>query len=62
MSNTITELVQEVYFDLVDLLNQNSYKDLGYDNKKDFFMTQLFKLEQIEYKVARLEGIENEQV
>ena len=45
--NTLT-LVQEVYFDLCDRLYGNSYKDLSYDNEKEFLQVQKDKLEAIE--------------
>lgn len=47
MSNART-LLQEVYFDICDVVYGNTYKDLGYDNKKDFLLAQRDKLEQIE--------------
>lgn len=46
-TNTLT-LVQEVYFDLCDLLNGNSYSELGYENRKDFLLAQIDKLQAIE--------------
>ena len=45
--NTLT-LVQEVYFDICDRLYGNSYKDLSYDNEKEFLQVQKDKLEAIE--------------
>jgi hypothetical protein len=50
MSNTLT-LVQEVYFDLCDVLNGNSYTKLGYENRKDFLLAQIDKLQAIEIAV-----------
>lgn len=52
MYNTIT-LVQEVYFDLCDVINGNSYKELGYDNKQDFLLSQRDKLAQIEQLLTK---------
>ena len=46
-TNTLT-LVQEVYFDLCDVINGNSYVSLGYDNKIDFLLAQRDKLAAIE--------------
>jgi hypothetical protein len=40
--------VQEVYFDICDRLYGNSYKDLSYDNEKEFLQVQKDKLEAIE--------------
>jgi len=45
--NTLT-LLQEVYFDICDRLYGNSYKDLSYDNEKEFLQVQKDKLEAIE--------------
>jgi hypothetical protein len=46
-TNTLT-LVQEVYFDICDLLQGNSYKSIGYEDKKDFLLCQQDKLLRIE--------------
>jgi hypothetical protein len=40
-------LAQEVYFDLVDSMNGNTYTELGYDNKKDFLYEQATKMQEI---------------
>lgn len=56
MKNSTLTLVQEVYFDICDAIYGNSYKELGYDNKKDFLLAQRDKLEQIE------KDLTNEQV
>jgi len=42
------EAIQMVYFDICDLLYGNTYKDLGYDNKKDFLETARDKLAEAE--------------
>jgi len=47
MTDTRT-LIQEVYFDLCDVIEGHSYKNLGYDDKKDFLLAQRDKLAQIE--------------
>ncbi len=44
---TITAL-QEVYFDICDLLQGNSYQSIGYENRKDFLLCQQDKLLRIE--------------
>jgi hypothetical protein len=46
-TNTLT-LVQEVYFDICDLLDGNSYKSIGYENRKDFLLCQREKLLRVE--------------
>ena len=42
------ELIQQVYFDLCDVINGNTYKSLGYDNKIDFLLAQRDKMAEIE--------------
>jgi hypothetical protein len=48
MSINTQTLIQEVYFDLCDVINGSSYKTLGYDNKIDFLLAQRDKLSAIE--------------
>jgi hypothetical protein len=48
MTTNLKTLVQEVYFDLCDVINGNSYTDLGYDNKLDFMLSQRDKMSRIE--------------
>jgi hypothetical protein len=48
MSTNTRTLIQEVYFDLCDVIGGNSYKELGYENKLDFLLVQRDKLAQIE--------------
>jgi hypothetical protein len=48
MSTNTQTLIQEVYFDLCDVINGNSYTSLGYDNKIDFLLAQRDKLAAIE--------------
>ena len=47
MSNART-LLQEVYFDLCDVIYGNTYQELGYDNRRDFLLAQRDKLAQLE--------------
>ena len=54
--NTIT-LVQEIYFDICDRLYGNSYKDLSYDNEKEFLQVQKDKLEAIERALTIEENV-----
>ena len=46
-SKTIT-LIQEMLFDVIDLLNGETFKQLGYESKNDFLKEMKSKLEQIE--------------
>ena len=54
--NTLT-LLQEVYFDICDRLYGNSYKDLSYDNEKEFLQVQKDKLEAIERALTIEENV-----
>jgi len=45
------ELVQQVYFDLCDIINGNTYKSLGYDTKLDFLIEQRDRLAEIENRL-----------
>ena len=48
MSTNTQTFIQEVYFDLCDVIAGNSYVSLGYDNKIDFLLAQRDKLAAIE--------------
>jgi len=48
MSTNTQTLIQEVYFDLCDVIAGNSYSDLGYENRIDFLLAQRDKLAAIE--------------
>lgn len=47
----VLELIQEVYFDLCDAIEGNSYKTIGYDSKLDFLLAQRDKLAELEYRL-----------
>lgn len=51
MDKEIT-LVQEIYFDICDILNGSTYKELSYDNKKEFLLIQKEKLEELELRLT----------
>jgi len=57
--NTLT-LIQEIYFDVCDQLNGESFKSMGYDNKRDMFKEFKWKLERIETKFKALAGIKEQ--
>ena len=40
-------LVQEMYFDVVDVINGQSYKSLGYDSQSDFLDMLKEKLQEV---------------
>lgn len=48
MTTNVLTLTQEVYFDLCDILEGQSYQSIGYENRKDFLLVQRDKLLRIE--------------
>lgn len=46
------ELIQEVYFDLCDIIEGNTYKSIGYDNRLDFLLVQRDKLAELENRLS----------
>ena len=48
MTTNTKTLIQEIYFDLCDIIGGNSFKDVGYENKLDFLMAQRDKIQAIE--------------
>lgn len=48
MTTNVLTLTQEVYFDLCDILEGQSYQSIGYENRKDFLLVQREKLLRIE--------------
>jgi hypothetical protein len=54
-SNTLTH-IQEIYFDVCDQLNGESYKDMGYANKREMLEEFKWKLERIEQHFKQLLG------
>lgn len=51
-------LIQQMYFDTCDLIYGNSYKDIGYDNRKDFLLVMRDKLAEVEDRLFK--GVELE--
>jgi hypothetical protein len=41
-------LIQEMYFDVVDIMSGQSYKSLGYDSRSDFLDMLKEKLQEVE--------------
>ena len=41
-------LIQEMYFDVVDVMNGQSYKSLGYDSRGEFLEMLKEKLQEVE--------------
>ena len=54
-SNTLTH-IQEIYFDVCDQLKGESYKDMGYENKREMFEEFKWKLERIEQHFKQFPG------
>ena len=47
MNKYIEELVTEMLFDFNDLALGNTYKDVGYDSKKEFFEEMARKMDEL---------------
>lgn len=47
----IKELVTEMFFEASDLANGESFKELGYDSKQDYFQDLRNRLEQLEERL-----------
>ena len=46
-------LIQQVYFDLCDVLNGDTFKDLGYNSKREFFEVNRDRLAEIEDRLFK---------
>jgi hypothetical protein len=51
MDKYIKELVTEMLFDATDLAEGDSFKDVGYDSKKEYFDDLKAKLEELEERL-----------
>ena len=47
MNKYVEELVTEMLFDFNDLALGNSYKDVGYESKKEFFQEMSKKMDEL---------------
>ena len=54
MNKYIEEVITEMIFDFTDLALGHSYKDIGYDNKKEFFDEMAIKANEL---YSRLEKV-----
>jgi hypothetical protein len=45
------EAIQLSYFDICDLLNGNTYTELGYDNRKDFLLILRDRMAEVEHRL-----------
>lgn len=53
MNQYIDELITEMYFDVTDLAAGNSFKDVGYDSKQEFFKEMKSKLEELQARLIK---------
>lgn len=56
--NTLTH-IQEIYFDVCDMLNGESYQSIGYDNRREMLQEFQMKLERIESEFKKLTGLQH---
>ena len=59
MNKYIEELVTEMLFDFNDLAIGKSYKDVGYDTKKEFFEEMARKVNELYSRLLKNEESEN---
>ena len=59
MNKYIEELVTEMLFDFNDLAIGNSYKDVGYDTKKEFFEEMAKKVNELYSRLLKNEENDN---
>ena len=57
MNKYIEELLTEMLFDFNDLASGNTYKDVGYDNKKDFFEEMSRKVNELHSRLSAEETV-----
>ena len=53
MNKYIEELITEMYFDICDISYGSSYTDVGYDNKKAFFLMLKEKMEELQSRLEK---------
>jgi hypothetical protein len=53
MDKYISELLTEMEFYFRDLASGNSYKDVGYDSKKEFFDEMVNKILELESRIQK---------
>jgi hypothetical protein len=53
MDKYIEELVTEMIFDFNDLAIGNTYKDVGYDTKKEFFEEMSRKVNELYSRLSK---------
>ena len=56
MNKYVEELVTEMLFDVSDIAFGHSFQDVGYENKKDFFLEMQTKLEKLDSLLRKTEA------
>ena len=56
MNKYVEELVTEMLFDVSDIAFGHSFQDVGYENKKDFFLEMQSKLEKLDSLLRKTEA------
>jgi len=51
-SKNILTTIQQMYFDVTDLINGETYKAIGYDGQKDFLKEMQRRLDDLEYNLT----------
>ena len=57
MNKYIEELLTEMLFDFNDLALGNTYKDVGYDTKKEFFEEMSNKVNELYSRLSTKESV-----
>jgi hypothetical protein len=53
MNNYIEELVTEMQFEFHDLAFGLTYKDIGYDSKKEFYQEMKSKIDELAFRLVK---------
>ena len=51
-SKNILTTIQQMYFDVTDLINGETYKTIGYDGQKDFLKEMQKRLSDLEFNLT----------
>ena len=57
MNKYIDELLTEMLFDFNDLAIGNTYKEIGYDSKKEFFAEMASKVNELYSRISKIEEV-----
>lgn len=52
--------IQQLFFDVCDLLNGQSYKDIGYETRNEMLEEFKLRLEQIEANYKEVTGLKDQ--